>query len=187
MVTVDLDTARGLTASIWIDLMDYAFPANGDIGGMGLSEEQLKFARTEVMADQYLNTYTTLFYRYCSMRIPQYIPKTFAKVVSAKYPYTTMELTYEDAFDLPPVKQFDARSHIPLTPDAVVVSFPVNLDNHERVIVHRNLTNNKRMVQYRSARESAFVLFQRFGKLQQPQQSIVVTNQSIRTMLKISV
>lgn len=186
MMTVDLDITRGLTASIWIDLMDYAFPENGDIRGMGLSDEQLKFARTEVLADQYLNTYTTLFYKYCSMRIPQYVPKTFAKVVSAKYPYTVMELDCENAFDLPPIKQFDARSHIPLMPDAVVVSFPVNLDNHERVIVHRNLTNNIRMVQYRSARENAFVLFQRFGKLQQPHQSIMVTNQSIRTILKIS-
>jgi len=185
MFKTDLVATKNQSCSLWIDLTDYPMRSEGTISDLGLSEEQLIFATANIITDKYDNTVTTLFYKFCSMRIVNFVPKTFAKVLTAKYPYVAMEPQHEDVFDLPMLSVFDVFSYRTLLPTAVVVEFSQMQPRGERITVYRNLTNGKRMVQYRTRGDVAFPLFQRLELLGRHSDSVLITNSTLRDMLDI--
>jgi hypothetical protein len=186
MFKINLDATKVPACSIWIDLMKFPMPHTTDmiLSDLGLSEEQLSFARDNVVSSSN-SRYTTLFYRYCSMRIINYIPKTFAKVISGGYDYIAMTLDVENLFDLPVLPKLDVYTYRTLLPDAVVVSFSQELHLGERIVVHRNLNNDQRMVQYCTRGDRAYPLFNRLMLLKQHSDAILITNDTIREVLRI--
>lgn len=186
MYKTDLVDARGTSPSIWVDLKKYPTPRDSAYDALGLSEDQLTFIRSLVLTDEsYLDTYTTLYYRYCSMRVKRYIPRTFAKVIASRYPYMVMEPVVEEMFDLPVLKNFDTRPYRTITPDSVVVSFPREDISGERIIVHRGLTTSYHLVQYRYRQDVSYPLLKRLESLCRNSDSILVTNTTLREMLRI--
>lgn len=185
MYKTDLVDARGTSCSIWIDLTEYPMLNAAARDDLGLSDAQLDFARRLVLDEYHPGVYTTLFYRYCSMRVENHIPKTFAKVVSARIPYAVMEPTIEDYFDLPILINFDTFPYRTIIPVTRVVSYPQNISTDERIIVHRNLTKNLHMVQYRYRRDLSYHLLKRLEHLSRHSESVLVTNHTIRKMLRI--
>jgi hypothetical protein len=185
MYKTDLVDARGPACSIWLDLTEYPMPGQSALADLGLSDEQLTFARALVLDGQYPNTYTTLYYLYCSIRVPLYIPKNFAKVISAGYAHQAMDLGVEEAFELSPLPVFDTRAYRTLPPDAVVVSLSRDDPSGERVIVHRSLTAARHLVQYRTRGNAAYPLIKRLAALQRHSDAFLVTNTTTRAMLNL--
>ena len=186
MYKTDLVDARGTSCSIWIDLTEYPMPNEVARDDLGLSNAQLDFARTLVVNAYYPGTYTTLFYRYCSMRVENHIPKTFAKIVSTRLPYIVMEPQYENYFDLPVLKNFDTFPYRTIKPVARVVSYPHNSSTDERIVVHRNLAIGRYMVQYQYRNDLSYHLLKRLERLCRHSESVLVTNATIRQMLCIT-
>ena len=186
MFKSDLVATRDNACSIWIDLTEFPLPGQKDRDDVGLSDEQLAFARTPILQDEYPNTVTALYYLYCSIRVRNYIPLTFAKVLSARHDYLLLDPAHEEEFELPHIPERDGKDYKTLRPDAVVVSYPITA-NGERITVHRNLTANLSMVQYRYYRhETSFLILKRLAALCKHHESaVLVTNASIRTMLRI--
>lgn len=186
MHQTDLVQARGLSCSLWIDLQKFPMPSADSASDLGLSDQQLAFSQALVLGDRYPDTYTTLFFSYCSVRIPFYIPTTFAKVIAAKYTYQVMETGVEDQFEPTTYVHFNSHAYRTLTPHAVVVSLPHDHFNGERVIVHRSLTTRLFKVQYRARDELAYPLFLRLARLHTHSHAILVSNAKLRDLLHIS-
>ena len=185
MYHTDLKDDRGTCCSIWIDLTKFPMPGESGQTDLGVSAEQLEFARMPILGDHHPGTYTTIYYPHYSFRFFRQIPKTLIAGAAAGHNFRTLADTIEDAFDLPEEPNFDTRPFHRIPQSAVVVSYPNDTTLGDRSIVHRNPGAGRYMLQFRSNGDLAYPLFRRLDLLRKHSDAILVTNATTRTVLRI--
>ena len=158
-----------------------------DLTDIGLSEAQRLFVHTNVFDRSYPGTYTSLYYIRGSFKIPNAIPKSLGRVNQENLPYEICLVEDEDRIGIVPQNEMSLQQYLPVTPKASVTSMGLySTDRREILIVHRDLKNQRRMVQYVFHPEAMDLLLKRIDVLSKTGREFLVTNQKLRDLWELA-
>ena len=174
----------GATCSAWIDLLKFPVPETKITEVLGISKEQLTFARAMVLSGEYPGTYTTLYYTHCSVRVYRYIPMTFSQVLRYGCSYQVMELGEEEFYPKTTQNNVDIKLCKITDPDMVITTYLVDNEiTGERISVHRGITIPANLLQYRYKGDISYPFMKRIELLITCSEDFIVSNTTIRDVL----
>lgn len=181
---------RGSTIQRCSILFDLSLISSIDnIDDLEITQEQRTFSELHILPKELYGTSTTLYYIFGVIRVSEMIPKTAARVVSARNVDWAKAISsdIEDNINAPALKDFDLRKYTTATPKGVITSMSnMCKDGVERISIHMEQSTMKAVLQYDYVDGATMSFVKRFQKLDKNNRPYLVTNMKLREYFKIS-
>lgn len=156
--------------NITINLGSYVVPTDHDVCQvLGITEDQLDFARRPRLPDKIDGTYTSMYYHFGCIRVSDHVIASPASIRRLSIPWQQVSLKEEDLIEPLHVHQNRVEEVRSIPPKGVVTTMTImrtiqNLGT-EYIQVHHCEQRNTKILQYKYGANDAFPLLNRVQHL----------------------